>query len=125
VNANTDDPLNNNTKLYVIRESLRRLFPTAEFEVLGSHMLGLARHDSDLDVRIILHPGNFECLKYGQCSSYGPVFLLWASSSTVEPVNPMVLKFCPMKEQKIRKIFSYTLQHRRSNSFHGRAAGPQ
>jgi hypothetical protein len=44
---------------------------------------------------------------YGKCSSYGPVFLLWASSSTVETVNPVVVKFCPIKEQKIRDFFVY------------------
>jgi hypothetical protein len=34
-----------------------------------------------------------------------PAFLLWASSSTVETVDPMVLKICLIKEQKIRDYF--------------------
>jgi hypothetical protein len=44
--------------------------------------------------------------KNGNSSSYEPVFLLWASSSTVwKPLILMVLQFFPHKKNKKLEIF--------------------
>jgi hypothetical protein len=62
--------------------------------------------------------------EYGKSSSYGPVFLLWVSSSTVETISSTMLH----SNEKISNFlffFGAKFQNHRINGFHGRAADPQ
>jgi hypothetical protein len=58
----------------------------------------LFKTETDVTSRILVRL----IIEYGKRPGYGPVSYYGPGSSTVETANPMVLKFCPKKEHKIR-----------------------